>query len=180
MRIKSVYEAAMWGTYQQFTDFFDGNINEIDKESGFTLLIASMVNQEMLTDKMEIIRFLLDNGADVNLFSQFEHQNALHVLFLSSETPNVDYLMTVVEQLVERGIDINARDKDGAVPIKYLVTNDFLPLHENDVLYRYLLDHGANPYLKDVSGKSPVDYAKKLQFRSDFLDVVSEYEANGN
>ncbi|KRL85070.1 hypothetical protein FC50_GL001864 [Lacticaseibacillus pantheris DSM 15945 = JCM 12539 = NBRC 106106] len=93
---------------------------------------------------------------------------------------NVEYIMSIMKLLVERGINLNGQDKDGAVPIKYLVTNNALPLYENDGIYKCLLEHGASPHLRDNFGKSPVDYANKLKFRSDFIDVVKEYEANEN
>lgn len=180
MRVISAADAAKVGTFQEFADLFDGNAGEINDHNGFSLLMYSMMNQENVMDKVKIITFLLDHGSDVNITDKSNRKNALHILLFSLKRPNVEYLMTIVKLLVEHGIDVNAQDKYGAVPIKYLVTQNHLDLHETDEVYKYLLVHGANPYLKDIFEKSPVDYANEYSWRSDFIDVVKEYEADGN
>ncbi|WKF84405.1 ankyrin repeat domain-containing protein [Lacticaseibacillus pantheris] len=180
MKILTVFDAASEGTFQDFQELFNGDVNEVNKYTGLSVLMYCMLNNKLIDDKLKIIKFLIKNGADVNRIDKKLRRNALHVLTFTEMRPNVDYLLTVVKLLVEAGIDVNAQDKFGATPIKYLVTLNKLGSHEIDDVFKYLLAHGANPYLKDVFGKSPLDYANEYSWRSDFVDVVKEYEADGN
>uniref|UniRef100_A0ABD2WCZ9 Poly [ADP-ribose] polymerase n=1 Tax=Trichogramma kaykai TaxID=54128 RepID=A0ABD2WCZ9_9HYME len=111
--------------------------------------------------------------------------------------------LEVAEFLLERGADVNAQDKGGLIPlhnassyghldiaallIKYnTVVNatdkwGFTPLHEaaqkgRTQLCALLLAHGADPFLKNQEGQSPVDLANADDVRSLLQDAMASQQ----
>lgn len=62
----------------------------------------------------------------------------------------------VAKYLLSLGSDINARNYNGTTVIMY--AKDGMLNTKDDTLFNYLLDQGANPYLKDYSGKNLFEY----------------------
>lgn len=62
----------------------------------------------------------------------------------------------VAKYLLSLGSDINARNYKGTTVIMY--AKDGMLNAKNDRLFNYLLDQGANPFLKDYSGKNLFEY----------------------
>ncbi|KAJ8686279.1 hypothetical protein QAD02_022073 [Eretmocerus hayati] len=111
--------------------------------------------------------------------------------------------LEVAEFLLERGADVNAQDKGGLIPlhnassyghldiaallIKYnTVVNatdkwGFTPLHEaaqkgRTQLCALLLAHGADPFLKNQEGQSPVDLASADDVKSLLQDAMTSQQ----
>ena len=111
--------------------------------------------------------------------------------------------LEVAEFLLERGADVNAQDKGGLIPlhnassyghldiaallIKYnTVVNatdkwGFTPLHEaaqkgRTQLCALLLAHGADPFLKNQEGQTPVDLASADDVRSLLQDAMASQQ----
>lgn len=68
--------------------------------------------------------------------------------------------------LLARGAMPNSRDAEGATPLIHAVIAESAPA------VRLLLDYGADPALKDVSGKGPRDYARS----DEMLQLLSSAE----
>lgn len=125
-------------------------------------------------------RLNLINTHHIQLIKEFGFQ------FSASPFPAGYNNLDVAEFLLEHGADVNAQDKGGLIPlhnassyghldiaallIKYsTVVNatdkwGFTPLHEaaqkcRTQLCALLLAHGADPFLKNQEGQSPVDLA---------------------
>ncbi|XP_058809611.1 poly [ADP-ribose] polymerase tankyrase-like, partial [Phymastichus coffea] len=111
--------------------------------------------------------------------------------------------LEVAEFLLERGADVNAQDKGGLIPlhnassyghldiaallIKYnTVVNatdkwGFTPLHEaaqkgRTQLCALLLAHGADPFLKNQEGQSPLDLASADDVKSLLQDAMASQQ----
>ncbi len=70
----------------------------------------------------------------------------------------------VAKYLLSLGSEINARNYNGTTVIMY--AKDGMLNAKYDKLFNYLLDQGANPYLKDFSGKNLFDYIdNKLKYK---------------
>lgn len=109
----------------------------------------------------------------------------------------------MAEFLLERGADVNAQDKGGLIPlhnassyghldiaallIKYnTVVNatdkwGFTPLHEaaqkgRTQLCALLLAHGADPFLKNQEGQSPLDLASADDVKSLLQDAMASQQ----
>lgn len=98
-------------------------------------------------DCQEHVDLLLQNGADVNFPRTLGLVNADAALHIAR-----DYV--VLNLLGEHGADINQREAiNGFTPLHYgVLRNDFLKVE-------YLMGQGADPTIKDHSGKTPLDYA---------------------
>ena len=86
----------------------------------------------------------------------------------------------MVKLLIEAGIDVNAVDKFGSIPMTYSVTLLKLATEELEPLYKLLLEAGSDYKLKNKSGKSCLDYAEEYSWRSSLLDIIKEYEDGRN
>ena len=100
--------------------------------------------------KPDIVRLILDHGADVNLpLDDRCYCSALH-LAAGSENPEI------VQMILERNPDIEARDSQGETPLHSASH------HGNPVVVQLLLDHGADPHARDDEGKTVLDCAGSL------------------
>ena len=139
-----------------------------------------MLNDDLPEEKLRIIKYLLSEKVEINFLSQKENRNALHYFFQANWRPKIAYAYEVVKLLVEAGIDVNAVDKFGSIPMTYSVTLLKLATEELEPLYKLLLEAGSDYKLKNKSGDSCLDYAEEYSWRSGLLDIIKEYEDGRN
>jgi ankyrin repeat protein len=161
---------------------FGANLDWQDKD-GSTLLIKAEWYH-----KPEIMRMLIDEGADMNIQTNFlvGGITALH-------SASVDNNITVAQMLIDAGADLNLQDNRGWTALHYAVERG-LPklskmligagadlnvqddegmtaLHwavgDNDFKSsKMLIDAGADIYLQDNAGKTPYDLAQTEEIRT--------------
>lgn len=100
---------------------------------------------------LDVLRYLLDNGADVHA-RDFKARNPLLCL-LRFSTDNERAKGTLL-LLLDRGININARDRRGRSALHYALTSTF----RKDFI-ELLLDHGANINRVCSTGCTPLHIA---------------------
>ena len=122
MRITDIFDAVRDGTYFDFMDFYSGNPNLFNKYAGMSLLQLSVVNDRYPDEKIKILRFLISEGADVNFLSPKDQRNALHIFYFSVLRPEPQYMLKITQLLIAAGVDINKKDKYGAIPLQYAIT----------------------------------------------------------
>ena len=179
MKIIDIFDAVSDGTLEDFKYYFeqnDININVVEKHTGMNLLSLTVINDANYQDKIKIVKYLISEGIDVNFICSKDKMNALHTLHYCNRRSNIDYLIEMTKLLIENGIDVNAKDKYGAVPLKYAITLNKLPTIELKELYMLLLKKGSDYRHKDVFNKSCLDYAKEYSWRNEFIDIVEEFE----
>lgn len=176
MRIVNIFDAVRDGTYEEFINFYSGNIDLVNKFSGMNLLELALVNDSNPADKLKIIRFLINEGVNINYLDSKYKRNALHIFYFSVMRPTPEYMMEITKLLIENGLDINCKDKYDAIPLKYAITLTKLKTEDIKLVYKYLLEKGSNYKNKDKFGKSCVDYASEYSWRNDFLPIVKEFE----
>ena len=81
-------------------------------------------------------------------------------------------MLKATQLLVEAGIDINGKDKYGAIPLKYAITVVKLTTEEMMPVYKYLIDRGSNIYEKDSFDKTCVDYVKEYPWRNGLISLL--------
>jgi len=169
------------------------NIN-LQDSAGFTPLHCSVLEKQILTSK-----FLLEHKhIDVTITNN-EQSNALHYLVRIPVTEdNVVAYRSVLDLLVQKGINIDAKNKHNEAPIHFACMTGnvhavgFLlergadcnlrtllgetPLHyairtASIKLVRLLMENGADPTAKAVDGSTPVDVAEQYQC-TDVLDCL--------
>ena len=175
-----IFDIVQDGTYNEFIESYNGDITQIDKYTKLNLLCTAMLNNNLPEEKLKIIKYLLSEKVEVNFLSKKENRNALHYFFQANWWPKIEYAYEVAKLLIDAGIDVNAVDKFGSIPMTYSVTLLKLATEELEPLYMLLLEAGSDYKLKNKSGKSCLDYAKEYFWRSSLLDIIKEYEDGRN
>lgn len=80
------------------------------------------------------LKLLADNNVDVNYVDAFKRTYLMHAARVG--------FLPAVEFLIKKGVDVNAMDEDGfsALAIAYR--------HKKDIIIKYLLKHGAKPWVE--------------------------------
>ncbi|MBR6403821.1 MAG: hypothetical protein IKS48_10605 [Eubacterium sp.] len=175
MTIVNIFDAVLAGDYKAFKNFYDGNINCINKYTDLNLLQTVMCKEDKYDERIKIISYLIKEGIDVNKVGGKAKGNALHILYSSSNQVDENYLMSVTKELVSAGIDINQKDKYGAIPFSNLIAGKI----DNKLvekIFCYLYKTGLDCSIKDNYGNSCLDYAKKFSWRMDVVELMEKYE----
>lgn len=176
MIINNIFDAVREGSLEDFKKIYTGNINEIDKGLDINLLCMAMTNDKRELEKYKIIEFLINEGININYVTRKYKRNALHMLYFCNFRPNINFVVKVTELLLDNGIQINKLDIFNAIPLKYAITINKFSTDENRPLYLTLLHKGSDYNLKDIFGKSCLDYANEYSWRNGFLNIVKEFE----
>ena len=174
MTITNVFDAIRDGTYEEFQKYYNGDIDAVHERLGLNLLQFALVNGNGIEEKKKIIKFLLQEGIDINFEDLKSKRNALHIFYSSVLRPEPKYLLEITKTLVEHGINLNATDRYGAIPLKYAIT--IIKLETKDIVetYEYLIQHGTDFRIKDKFGKSCIDYAKEYSWRNEVLGIMED------
>jgi ankyrin repeat protein len=112
-------------------------------------------------EKLEVVKIILDNGADINA------KSARGATALSNARRPVD--TTIAQFLLEKGADVNSA-VSSAGPDIYLHSGEFA---------RLLLKHGADTGIKDKSGRTALMLAC-YQSKSEIAEMFLESGADTN
>ena len=124
-------------------------ISNNEKEKDLTALLFKKL---MDKESPEVIKALLENGADVN---------AKTIVGLNIHTPLMtaiafcfDTDADIIKLLIEFGANVNAKDAYGSTPLF------FATLQHNLEAIKILIEFGADVNTKNNNGKIALDYAK--------------------
>jgi ankyrin repeat protein len=124
---------------------------------GRTLLMLAVG----VEDGLELVRLLIEAGADVNLADTRGRYTALHFAV-------IDFRLEAVRLLLKAGADPNARDASGWSPLHHLVRgHDLMKL-----LALELVGRGADPDQADGAGVSAREEAERTGRRELFQGLV--------
>lgn len=126
-------------------------VNQKD-EHGYTPLIHTIYS-----NNLEIMRTLLENGADVNKTDGSGRSPIFHAIYRNN--------LEIMQMLLENGADINKTDDNGESPIFHAIFKNY-KLYEYDLkkfkhygysiqTVNFLLKYGAN--LDDINKKERFD-----------------------
>ena len=118
--------------------------------------------------RYNVARILIENGADI-FIKDTEGKNLLHIianhLYTLLGKGNTDFTESFLSDermaklLIEKGIEINALDNKLCTPLILACSKPFV----NVELVKLLLDKNADAKLKDVSGKTALQYAYNVK-----------------
>ena len=171
------------------------DVNAIDHE-GNTLLHHSVYN-----DQTEIIRLLIDKGAEVNgKRKAANHEKGVAPLHTATWRSTIE----TMELLIDNGADVNMKRADGAIALHYAVwfglkeKTEFLlskgsdlkardgnnegatPLHvavwksPNNGIVELLIENEADVNDKNNTGETPLDWAIKFK-RTELADLLRKH-----
>ncbi len=81
MASMDIFDAARDGEFEMFKRLFTGDVNCINKYSSYNYLQLAVTEDSNRDGRLNIIRFLIDKGVDINYQDRKLKRNALHVLF---------------------------------------------------------------------------------------------------
>ncbi len=171
-----VYDAIQEGTFEDFKKFYNGDINQVNKYTKLNLLQYAVASDENKKEKIKIIKYLLDNGVDINFLEKKDNRNALHIFFYAVWDAKAEYYEQITKILINAGIDVNQKDKYGTIPLNYAIANSHRSPQEIKNTLMLLLESGSDYAQKDNFNNSCLDYAQQFEGKEGFLDIVKEYE----
>jgi ankyrin repeat protein len=115
--------------------------------SGFTPLLTCVAGTDSL-ERQEIIKLLHAAGADLNLKDTEKGLTPLQYTALRNKP-------LCMKALISCGADIHITEGNGATALHGAV------YHGNLEVIKILIESGANPYLKDNMGNTPVSLAER-------------------
>jgi ankyrin repeat protein len=142
MQVEKLIAEAMTGNLSGLRELVaNGTDVNLTNRLGVTpLMVACQWNH------LEIVRFLLDKGADIELSGRSCGRNALMYACLSGNA-------RLVELILQRGAWIDATDCTGRTPLMMAATVG------HTEIVRLLVKNGAKINLRDNTGKSAQDWA---------------------
>ncbi|KAJ3118007.1 hypothetical protein HDU96_004461 [Phlyctochytrium bullatum] len=141
---------------------------EATDKSGMTPFLYAAAGRQL-----EMVRFVLDNGANIENKDNQNNTALLRAAFLAQSIEEEEYfseLFLVIQLLVERGADIEATNHDGSTPLLPAVGGCFVEL------VRFLLDNGANVKAKDNSNNTSLHVAVQSVLKSAGDDFNAQLE----
>jgi len=102
------------------------------------------------TGQMEVVKYLVSNGADVNARSKGIGRGTALIYAASSNR------LVVMEYLIERGAEVNAMTQARETALFWAAANG----HTEAI--KILLKNGADAGLKNQNGETALDVAKQL------------------
>jgi hypothetical protein len=138
----NLHDAVRQGDMELVAELLDQNIdpNELDNNGNTALWY--------IRDRLDILRLLIDNGADLNLQNR-KGETILHGAVLSG-------VKKMVPILLEAGANPNIQDSEGYTALHDSVSN----MTPDPDIINLLLEYGANPNIRNDDGETAVDIAQ--------------------
>lgn len=144
-------------------------------ERGFTPLVIAARNGHL-----DVVKYLVEHGANINNAANGRDKSAL---LAASWGRHLD----IVEYLLSKGANINAQAFNGYTPL-----NDAASIGDFEIV-KCLVDHGADPRIRDKRGLTPAQNAQlRLQkyphlkatnwgrgTPEDFRQIIAYLQAHG-
>lgn len=129
---------------------------EIKDENDMTILCYTVIHCYYSKHKInpEDIKFLIDNGADPKALDSWGRTILHRSARLFGHIPD----KKVLQVLLDKGLDINHRDRDGKTALHLATESDWTLS-----LFDFLIENGAKCNIKDNYGMTPWDNCKKIR-----------------
>lgn len=160
---------AMLKTKQEFLQAYSpGDCHKMF--SSGNLLTYALQNSR--PDSYDISHFLLDEGIDPTVATR-DGQTALHLLFARVRHDlNADIVLA--ERLIRGGTDINALDKNNESALVWLINMKFTDEQLSPLYDLWFSRPQKILTVKSRWGKSPLDLAGTIPYRSDLLRRIQD------
>lgn len=125
--------------------------------------IPLMFVMRCFKDKKKIIKFLINNGIDINA------QNSDGATALMA-TINFRFL-NFAKSLIKAGANVNISDDDGETALMYAVAN------ENEEIVELLITSGVDVNIRNINGNTALDLANEYDNDNNIIKLLKSYGA---
>ncbi len=132
------------------------DVNKRDGSGNTPLIYAC------LKSARDLVKLLLDNGADVGLGNQ-KNRMPIHA---AAEAGNFQ----IISMLIEAGADVNSTDNDGVTPLMILAQRG-----KTDAALKLLENAEIDIHIKDNAGRMAIDFATACGLR-ELVKALSQAE----
>lgn len=137
------------------------------------MLFYSLSNND-IESRYLISKLLLEKKIEVDGVNE-NGENVLHIL-LSRIKHNIKQTEELCQRLIELGANINQVDKNGRVPLQYLINMNYTE-DELEPLYNiWFSQESLIVNRKNSWGKTPVELAEQVPYRKKILERIKQYE----
>lgn len=137
---------------------------------------CSLVNCAIAGGHEQVVRYLLDQGADVNKAYEISEGNLVYETGTPLERAIKTGNLNMVRLLIERKADVNLKAASGLAPLTSLVQmSRAFGWARSEPIAEELINAGANINSRDLQGKSALHYAASLEI----VDGVSWLLSHG-
>ncbi len=134
-------------------------VNSRDDHGSTPLLVASEFGHP------DVVRFLLGHNADVDVRDS-DGDTPLHCAALGGQ-------LEVARILLELNVEVNSLNNAGSTPL-HLASKGWPA--GSTVVVRFLLEHGADVYVRDLSGKTASEVARGPE-QQEIVQLLSQHAA---
>lgn len=125
-------------------------------------LIFNAIYNTRRNIKFDLIKFIVDNGLDLNQKSSDGFPILYYVVTHSYHQPLHQDAINLFNYFVEKGADVNAQSREtGETVFIWVVNYKGVKYTHNMNLIKAFLKAGADPSIKDKKGKNAYDYGYK-------------------
>lgn len=136
---------------------------------------STLLNIACKNNNLELVKYLVEHGADVNMHDEIGYIS-LHSVLLN-DSPDIN----VIKYLVEHGADVDAiicilKNPDLYVRCLSTCVLHMACKHDNLEIVEYLIANGAYIYRCNINDEYPLDIAKKHNCKKLITFFSSPYE----
>lgn len=132
------------------------------------------IQRAIETNNFELMKYLLENGVPLDFKSEVKKYTLLH--YAANR-----YSIEIIEFLLEKGLDVNARDFYDKTPLHHACCNWGHPDCQAQVI-KLFLEYGADVTIKDRAGFTPMDVLKELDptdIDPELIPLLESYAKKG-
>lgn len=123
---------------------------------------------------IDLIRFFLDNGTDVNTCTR----GWTPLLLTCAFHDNDDQVKDIIKLLIEKGADVNAKNESGLYPLHFLCSTYYKNIDDLVDVINLLIEKGADiNAVNNEDGSTPLHYLCQfygiLKDRDGLMDLVN-------
>ncbi len=144
--VKSAFRAIRDGDVTGIHNFLSSSDREARVNKHYFSKRVTLLQAAILHNQSEIVQFLIDAGADIELLSE-NKTPLMHAIKVNNQY--------IIDILIKKGADINALNRQNKTPLF------FCAKYGNVEIARVLVEKGAKLDIKDGKGRTAVEYAIK-------------------